>query len=140
MLCGGSNTCLTGFSSWVRACQSNSRCCVRLRGSVSAPGIFFFFLPFPTRACFCPPSPNNRLRGDSIAFGSAPQREADSQPISQLVRQAGSQTVSWASRQAGRQAETPFGVFQWQTRLQAAGRGPILVNLLWQLCHIMWVW
>ena len=29
---------------------------------------------------------------NSIAFGSAPQREADSQPISQLVRPAASQT------------------------------------------------
>ena len=26
-------------------------------GSISAPGIFFG--PFPTHACFCPPSPNN---------------------------------------------------------------------------------
>ena len=30
---------------------------LKLRGSISAPGIFF--LPFPTRAWFCPPSPNN---------------------------------------------------------------------------------
>ena len=39
---------------------------------------------------------------NSIAFGSAPQREADSQPIGQLVKQAVSQTVSRASRQADR--------------------------------------
>ena len=44
---------------------------------------------------------------NSIAFGSAPRREADSQPISQLVRQAVSQTVS----QASRQTETPSLVF-----------------------------
>ena len=56
---------------------------------------------------------------NSIAFGSAPRREADSQPISQLVRQAVSQTVSRASRQADR--NTQFGFFQWQTQLQAAG-------------------
>ena len=55
----------------------------------------------------------------SIAFGSAPQREVDSQPISQLVRQAVSQAVSRASRQADR--NTQFGFFQWQTRLQAVG-------------------
>ena len=41
-----------------------------------------------------------------IAFGSAPRREADSEPISQLVRQAVSHAVSRASRQAGRQTET----------------------------------
>ena len=45
---------------------------------------------------------------NSIAFGSAPGREADSQPISQ------------ASRQADR--NTQFGFFRWQTRLQALGR------------------
>ena len=44
---------------------------------------------------------------NSIAFGSAPRREADSQPISQSVRQAVSQTVSQASRQADR--NTQFG-------------------------------
>ena len=42
---------------------------------------------------------------NSIASGSAPQREADSQPISQLVRQAVSHAVSWASRQADRQTQ-----------------------------------
>ena len=47
---------------------------------------FFRFWPF---------SPES-----SITFGSAPRREADSQPISQFVKQAISQTVSWASRQA----------------------------------------
>ena len=44
----------------------------------------------------------NLSKINSIAFGSAPRREADSQPISQLVRQAVSQTVSRASRQADR--------------------------------------
>ena len=53
---------------------------------------------------------------NSIAFGRAPQREADSQ----LVRQAVSQTVSRASRQADR--NTQLGFFQWQTRLKAVGR------------------
>ena len=43
---------------------------------------------------------------NSIAFGSAPRREADGQPISQLARQAVSQAVSQASRQADRQTET----------------------------------
>ena len=48
---------------------------------------------------------------NSIAFGSAPRREADSQPISQLVRQAVSQTRQSVG-QAGRQTETPsFGFF-----------------------------
>ena len=56
---------------------------------------------------------------NSIAFGSAPRREADSQLISQLVRQAVSQTVSRASRQAD--ITTQFGFFQWQTWLQAVG-------------------
>ena len=55
-----------------------------------------------------------------IAFGSAPRKEADSQPISQLVRHAVSETVSRASRQADR--NTQFGFFRWQTRLQAVGR------------------
>ena len=40
---------------------------------------------------------------NSIAFGSAPRREADSQPVSQLVRQAVSHAVSPTSRQAGGQ-------------------------------------
>ena len=57
---------------------------------------------------------------NSIAFGSAPQREADSQPISQLVRQAIGQTVSQARRQADK--STHFGFFQRQTPLQVAGR------------------
>ena len=49
---------------------------------------------------------------NSIAFDSAPGREADSQPISQLVRPAVSQAVSWASRQADRQTEThSLGIF-----------------------------
>ena len=43
--------------------------------------------------------------GNSIAFGSAPRREADSQPISQLVRQAVSQD-SQSGKQAGRQKRT----------------------------------
>ena len=45
-----------------------------------------------------------------MAFGSAPRREADSQPISQLVRQAVSQTVIRESKQAGRQKH-PVSVF-----------------------------
>ena len=58
---------------------------------------------------------------NSIAFGSAPRREADSQRISQLVRPAVGQAASRASRQADR--NTQFGFFfQWQTRLQAVGR------------------
>ena len=53
------------------------------------------------------------IMGNFIAFGSAPQKKADSQPISQLVRQAVSHAVSRASRQAGRQADrnTQFGFF-----------------------------
>ena len=51
-----------------------------------------------------------KLLGNSIAFGSAPRREADSQPISQLVRQAVSQTVSRASRQADRNTVWGFSV------------------------------
>ena len=52
------------------------------------------------------------LSGNSIALGSAPQREANSQPISQLVRQAVSHAVSQASRQADRQTEThSLGLF-----------------------------
>ena len=30
----------------------------------------FFFLPFPTRACFCPPSPNNRANFGCIAVAA----------------------------------------------------------------------
>ena len=49
---------------------------------------------------------------NSIAFGSAPRREAASQPISQLVRQAVSHAVSQASRQADRQIQpNSLGVF-----------------------------
>ena len=44
--------------------------------------------------------------GNSIAFGKAPGREADGQPISGSVRQAFSQAGGWASRQASKQAET----------------------------------
>ena len=42
----------------------------------------------------------------AIAFGSAPQREANSQPISQSVRQAVSQAVSRGSRQADKTENT----------------------------------
>ena len=51
---------------------------------------------------------------NSIAFGSAPGTEADSQPISQLVRQAVSHAVSRASRQAVSWADTTkqFGFLQ----------------------------
>ena len=45
---------------------------------------------------------------NSIAFGSAPRREADSQPIIQLVSQAVSQTVIRASRQADRNTQFRF--------------------------------
>ena len=60
---------------------------------------------------------------NSIAFGSAPRREAESQPISHLVRQAVSQ-VSQTSSRASRQADgnTQFGLSRWQTRQQAVGR------------------
>ena len=51
--------------------------------------------------------------GNSIAFGSAPRREAGSQPISQSISQAVSETVGRASRQANR--NTQCGGFQWQT-------------------------
>ena len=53
----------------------------------------------------------------SIAFGKAPRREADSQPIRQAVSQAG----SWASRQADRQAEIQFGFFGGSLQLQTVG-------------------
>ena len=55
------------------------------------------------------------MGGNSIAFGSAPRREADSQPISQLARPAVSQTETHSQ-----------GCCQWQTRLQAVGRKVIL--------------
>ena len=78
--------------------------------------------------------PRAQGSANSIAFGSAPQREADSQPISRLVRPAVSQTVGRASRQADR--NTQFGFFQWQARLQAmgmtggcgAGGGPVAMQ------------
>ena len=59
---------------------------------------------------------------NSIAFGKAPRREADSQPISQSVRQA----VSRASRQADKQAEMHslaffIGGLQLQTRRNSTG-------------------
>ena len=60
-------------------------------------------------------------QANSIAFGSAPRREADIQPISQFVRQAVTQIVSRASSQA---SQGKFGFFQWQTQLQAVGRTP----------------
>ena len=62
-------------------------------------------------------------RKNSIAFGSAPGREADSQPISRLVRQSVSHSGSQSGKQAGRQADrsTQFGFFQWWTPLQAKG-------------------
>ena len=52
-----------------------------------------------------PPQLNDML-ANSIAFGSAPRREVDSQPISQLVKQA----VSQSGRRADR--NTQFGFFQ----------------------------
>ena len=48
---------------------------------------------------------------NSIAFGSAPRREVDSQPISPR-----------ASKQAVRQIHTVWVFCQWQMRPQAAGR------------------
>ena len=48
---------------------------------------------------------------NSIAFGSAPRREADNQAISRSVREAVSQAVSWARTQVGR--NTQFGFYQW---------------------------
>ena len=57
---------------------------------------------------------------NSIAFGNAPRREAESQPIPHLVRQAVSQTVGQASTQADR--DTQFGFFQWQAGRAAAVR------------------
>ena len=59
--------------------------------------------------------------GNSIAFGKAPRREADSQPISQSVRQAVSQAVGRASRQADRQAETYSLAFFPLLHLQTVG-------------------
>ena len=53
---------------------------------------------------------------NSIAFGSAPRREPDSQPISQLVRQAVSQTVRQSVGQTGRQTETHNFVFFFSGR------------------------
>ena len=43
-----------------------------LRGSVSAPGVrpTSFFFPFPTDACFCPLSPNNRANFGSPAVAA----------------------------------------------------------------------
>ena len=67
-----------------------------------------------------PKSPNLRDTQNSIAFGSAPRREADSQPISQFVRQAVSQTLSRASRQADRNTQLGF-FFSVATRLEAVG-------------------
>ena len=57
---------------------------------------------------------------NSIAFGSAPRREADSQPISQLDRQAVSQTERHTL--GVRQKHTLWVLCQWQTRVQAVGR------------------
>ena len=59
---------------------------------------------------------------NSIAFGKAPRREADSQPISQSVRQAGSQAVGRASRQADRQAESQSLAF-FQSRTTSTNSG-----------------
>ena len=51
------------------------------------------------------------IHPNSIAFGSAPQREADSQPINQLVRQAVRQTISQASRRVDRNTKHTVWVF-----------------------------
>ena len=58
------------------------------------------------------------LKKNSIAFGSAPRREADSQPISQ----ASSPSDSLSGKQAGRQKHTVSVFCQWQTWLHAVGR------------------
>ena len=59
---------------------------------------------------------------NSIAFGKAPRREADSQPISQSVRQAVSQAVSQARRQADREAEPhSLAFFSGELQLQIVG-------------------
>ena len=54
---------------------------------------------------------------NSIAFGSAPRREADRQPISQLARPAVSQV---------RQKHTVWVFCQWQTGVQAVERTNVL--------------
>ena len=48
----------------------------------------------------------NFILPNSISFGKAPRREADSQPISQSGRQAVSQAVTSAGRQTGWQKHT----------------------------------
>ena len=57
--------------------------------------------------------------------GSAPRREADSQPISQLIRQAVSRTVSRVSRHAHR--NTQFGFF-FSGRLSFKQWGDLLLS------------
>ena len=82
--------------------------------------LYYTALPLPTvavRRVHAKTTPN------SIAFGSARRREADSQPISQFARPADSQTVSWASRQADRNTQFGFvfsgrlGSKQWGGQL-----------------------
>ena len=59
---------------------------------------------------------------NSIAFGKAPQREANNLPISQALRQAVSQAVGRASKQAGRQVEThSLAFFHRGLHLQTVG-------------------
>ena len=88
------------------------------------------------------------LKKNSFAFGKAPRREADSQPISQSGRQAVSQAVSQASRQADRQAEThslafsvadynykhwgthytlEYSVVEWSNTQPAVGLAPVRI-------------
>ena len=71
---------------------------------------------------------SKKLKKNSIAFGKAPRREADSQPISQSARQS----VSQASRQAHRQAEThSLAFFQLRTMIINNGEPHVFRNNQW---------
>ena len=52
------------------------------------------------------PLPPHQRDKNAIAFGKAPRREVDIQPIGQSVGGAVSQAVSWASMQAGKHKHT----------------------------------
>ena len=56
-----------------------------------------------------------------IAFGKAPRREADSQPISQSDRQVVSKVVGRASRQTRRQKHTVWLFFSHRLHIQTVG-------------------
>ena len=67
---------------------------------------------------------------NSIAFGKAPRREADNQPINQSVRQL----VGQAGRQANRQAKTHSLAFFFQSRTTSTNSGePQLQRITWRL-------